>query len=77
MPRPPARKSEPAPVGGDTEWMTVTATGATYELANLVASGQGEAAVRIYAAVNALVPGRVRESLLARREGYARDYRRP
>jgi len=77
IPRPPARESEPPPVGGDTEWMTVTATGATYEVANLVASGPGEEAARIYAAVNALVPGRVRESLLARREGYARDYRRP
>ena len=77
IPPPPARKSGPAPVGGDTEWMTVTAGGATYEVANLVASGQGEAAARIYAAVNALVPGRVRESLLARREGYAKDYRRP
>jgi len=77
MPRPPARRSGPAPVGGDTEWMTVTATGATYEVANLEASGQGETAARIYAAVNALVPGRVRESLRARCEGYARDYRRP
>jgi hypothetical protein len=77
VPRPAAGKSEAAPVGGDTEWMTVTAAGATHDVADLVSVGQGPTAARIYEAVNALVPARVRESLLARRERYARDYRRP
>jgi hypothetical protein len=76
-PRPPARSSEPAPVGGDVEWMTVTAAGATYDVADLVSAGQGAMAGRIYRAANGLVPARVRESLHARRERYARDYRRP
>ena len=77
VPRPPVGKTEAAPVGGDTEWMTVTAADATYDVADLVSAGQGAAADRIYRAVNGLVPARVRESLLARRERYARDYRRP
>jgi len=77
VPRPPVGKTEAAPVGGDTEWMTVTAADATYDVADLVSAGQGAAADRIYRAVNELVPARVRESLLARRERYARDYRRP
>lgn len=76
-PRPPAGRSDAAPVGGETEWMTVTAAGATYDVADLVSAGQGAAADRIYGAVNALVPAPVRERLFARRERYARDYRRP
>ena len=75
--RPPARESEATPVGGETEWMTVTAAGATYDVADLASVGQESAIARIHGAVNALVPARVRESLLARRERYAREYHRP
>jgi hypothetical protein len=32
MPRPPAAKDGVAPVGGDKEWMTVTAANATYDV---------------------------------------------
>lgn len=77
VPRPPAAKGGVAPVGGDTEWMTVTAANGTWDVADLVSAGQGAAADRIYRTVNGLVPARVRESLFVRRERYARDYRRP
>jgi hypothetical protein len=77
VPRPPARKDGVGPVGGDVEWMTVTAAGATYSVTDLVSAVQGAAANRIYGTVNGLVPARVRRSLFARRERYERDYRRP
>ncbi len=60
------------PVGGDTDWMDVTANGETVRIPALPEGG--EALEPVYGAIRDLVPTEIWERLRAQRQEYEDDY---
>lgn len=68
------RALEDPPVGGSFSWLTLTAGGRQIEIPPFPIEAQAGAAGRIQAAVTALVPTEVWDSLHARREQYVAEH---
>jgi hypothetical protein len=68
------RSLDAPPVGGSYSWLTLTASGRQIEIPPFPIESQAEAAGRIEAAVNALVPPDTWASLHARREQYVAEH---
>ena len=70
------RQMDPLPVGGRFQWLGVKAGGKRLVVEDYLVSEQEAAAKAMYAAVRALVPKEVWESLQVRRQQYMQEHRR-
>jgi hypothetical protein len=68
------RAEDDPPVGGSYSWLTLTAGGREIEIPPFPIESQTAAASRIEAAVNALVPADLWDSINARREQYVAEH---
>jgi hypothetical protein len=71
------RAQDSPPVGGSSEWLTVTANGREIEIPAYVLASQASAAAEVYSATKALAPQAVWDKLTAQREEYVQEHTSP
>jgi hypothetical protein len=71
------RARDDPPVGGSSEWLSVTANGREFEIPAYVVSSQELAVSEIYTTIRSLVPQAIWEKLNTQREQYVKEYSSP